>query len=91
MVHADLALKRLSELGVMAASGSACSSGGQAASPVLTAMGVPRDEALCAVRLSLSVDTPEAALMSLAERWPQSLRSALESTTAPRSPTGVPA
>mgnify|MGYP006144819871 CR=1 FL=1 len=27
----------------------------------------------------------------LAERWPQSLRSVLESTTAPRSPTGVPA
>lgn len=76
-VHADLALKRLAELGAWASSGSACSSGGQAPSAVLTAMGVSREEALCAVRLSFSTDTPEAEWLALAQAWPRSLADAL--------------
>lgn len=88
-VHADLALKRLTELGACASSGSACSSGGQAPSVALTAMGLPRDEALCAVRLSLSPDTPEVDLLALADAWPRSLADAL--TEPNRIPTGVAA
>lgn len=90
-VHADLALQRLAELGAYASSGSACSSGGQAPSAVLTAMGVPRDEALCAVRLSFSIDTPPADLLALAESWPRSLADALDSagTHPHRIPTGA--
>ncbi len=50
---ADVVLQRLGRLEVAASSGAACSSGGSAPSHVLTAMGVPADEALAAVRLSL--------------------------------------
>lgn len=92
-VHADLALKRLAEVGAWASSGSACSSGGQAPSNTLTAMGVPRDEALCAVRLSFSCDTPEAELLALAESWPRSLGDAIAASTKhpSRIPIGVAA
>jgi cysteine desulfurase len=49
----DVVLQRLERLGVAASSGAACSSGGSEPSHVLTAMGVPAEEALAAVRLSL--------------------------------------
>lgn len=49
----DVVLQRLERLGVAASSGAACSSGGTEPSHVLTAMGVPAEEALAAVRLSL--------------------------------------
>jgi cysteine desulfurase len=52
-LSADVVLQRLERLGVAASSGAACSSGGSEPSHVLTAMGVPADEALAAVRLSL--------------------------------------
>lgn len=52
-LSADVLLQRLDRLGVAASSGAACSSGGSAPSHVLTAMGVPAEEALAAVRLSL--------------------------------------
>jgi cysteine desulfurase len=52
-VSADVVLQRLDRLGVAASSGAACSSAGSEPSHVLTAMGVPADEALGAVRLSL--------------------------------------
>jgi cysteine desulfurase len=52
-LHADVVLQRLDRLGVAASSGAACSSGGSAPSHVLAAMGVPPEQALCAVRLSL--------------------------------------
>lgn len=90
-VHADLALQRLAGLGAMASSGSACSSGGQAPSHVLTAMGVPRDEALCAVRLSLAPDTPATELLALADAWPRLLPDAEAGAPVPHSPTGVAA
>jgi cysteine desulfurase len=57
MVDADVVLQRLSRLNVAASSGAACSSGGSEPSHVLTAMGVPRDEALCAIRFSLGDET----------------------------------
>jgi cysteine desulfurase len=49
----DVVLQRLERLGVAASSGAACSSGGSEPSHVLTAMGVPAEEALATVRLSL--------------------------------------
>lgn len=88
-VHADLALQRLARLGALASSGSACSSGGQAPSHVLTAMGVARDEAVCAVRLSFSTDTPAAELLALADAWPRCVPEVLTSSTDSHSPTGV--
>ena len=57
LLAADTVLQRCEQIGVSASSGSACSSGGSAPSHVLVAMGVPRDEALCAVRFSLGAAT----------------------------------
>lgn len=56
-LQAEVVLQRLERLGVAASSGAACSSGGSEPSHVLTAMGVPTDEALAAVRLSLGRTT----------------------------------
>jgi cysteine desulfurase len=50
----------LDERGVEASSGSACSSGSLEPSHVLTAMGVPRDDAFCALRLSFDHRTAPA-------------------------------
>ncbi|WP_042270720.1 cysteine desulfurase family protein [Paraburkholderia heleia] len=57
LLPADVVLQRMEQLGVSASSGAACSSGGSEPSHVLAAMGVPRDEALAAVRLSLGETT----------------------------------
>lgn len=56
-LSADVVLQRLARLGVAASSGAACSSGGSEPSHVLSAMGVPADEALAAVRLSMGRTT----------------------------------
>ncbi len=65
----DVVLQRLDRLGVAASSGAACSSGGSEPSHVLSAMGVPADEALAAVRLSLgrtsTVDDVQYLLQNL--------------------------
>ena len=53
----DVVLQRLDRLGVAASSGAACSSGGSEPSHVLTAMGVPAEVALAAVRFSLGRST----------------------------------
>jgi cysteine desulfurase len=56
-LSSDKVLDRLERKGIFAASGAACSSGGSDPSHVLLAMGVPDKLALCAVRLSLGIDT----------------------------------
>ncbi|SEQ76235.1 cysteine desulfurase [Solimonas aquatica] len=56
-LHADAVLGRLERGGLIAASGAACSSGGQQASHVLRAMNVAEAEAQGALRFSLSRDT----------------------------------
>ena len=61
----DVVLQRLDRLGVAASSGAACSSGGSEPSHVLTAMGVPADEALAAVRFSLGASTTVADITTL--------------------------
>ncbi len=51
--RADHMLLALDARGVAASAGAACASGGVEPSPVLTAMGVPRELAICALRFSL--------------------------------------
>ncbi len=55
---------------VAASTGSACHSGGTEPSPVLAAMGVPREVGAGAVRLSLGRTTPRAELQRLLELLP---------------------
>jgi len=61
-VPAEVVLTRLERAGVVASSGSACSSGGTEPSHVLLAMGVPAEAALAAVRFSLSGTTTRAQI-----------------------------
>ncbi|WP_066257715.1 cysteine desulfurase family protein [Hydrogenophaga flava] len=79
--EADVLLGRLERLGFAASSGAACSSSGSAPSHVLTAMGVPEDEALCAVRLSLGRTTTDADVDALIAALP-TLRSLLPAAEA---------
>lgn len=67
---ADVLLQRLERLGFAASSGAACSSSGSAPSHVLTAMGVPESEALCAIRLSLGRTTTDADVDALIDALP---------------------
>ena len=84
-IPADVVLQRLQRLGVAAASGAACSSGGSKPSHVLTAMGVSADEALAAVRLSLGRSSTQADINSLLNTLPALLQPLLreELMTAP--------
>jgi len=72
-VHADVVLHKLDCMGVMASSGAACSASGNEPSPVLMAMGLTREEALCAVRLSLSAHTTAQQIQTVIERLPLEL------------------
>lgn len=80
---AEVVLQRLERLGVAASSGSACSSGGSEPSHVLTAMGVPRDEALAAVRLSLGETTTAQEIQYVLAHLPPLLRPLLEEAAHP--------
>jgi len=77
-VPAEVILQRLERLGVAASSGAACSSGGSEPSHVLTAMGVPRDEALAAVRLSLGETTTALDVQYVLAHLPPLLHPMLE-------------
>jgi cysteine desulfurase len=81
----DVVLQRLERLGVAASSGAACSSGGSEPSHVLVAMGVPADEALAAVRLSLGRTTTDKDIAFLLDHLPPLLAPLLqqEMLTAP--------
>jgi cysteine desulfurase len=77
----DVVLQRLDTLGVAASSGAACSSAGSEPSHVLTAMGVPADEALAAVRLSLGTATTAADVNLLLKQLPPLLAPLLQEET----------
>ena len=64
-------LYQLSELGICASSGSACTSGSLEPSHVLTAMGVPFTAKHGSVRFSLSRYTTEAEIDMVIEQFPQ--------------------
>jgi len=59
-VHSATLLGLLDKQGFAVSSGSACASGTDEPSPVLLAMGVPAELALCAIRVSLGKDSTEA-------------------------------
>jgi len=87
LLHADVVLHSLERLGIMASSGAACSATGNEPSPVLLAMGVPRDEALCAIRLSLSSLTTPLQIQTVLERLPLELAPLMAERAAPSSHT----
>ncbi len=82
-LHAEQVLKALAQLGIAASSGAACSSGGTEPSHVLTAMGLSRDEALGAVRLSLGPDTRASDIQHLLQHLPPRLLPLLPTPSAP--------
>ena len=88
-LSADVVLNRLERLGVAASSGAACSSGGSEPSHVLTAMGVARDEALAAVRLSLGAGTSAQDIEYLLGGLPALLEPLLENTLATSERTSI--
>ena len=59
-VESEALLVLLDDAGICASAGSACASGAIEPSHVLTAMGIPPDEALSSVRLSLGATTTDA-------------------------------
>jgi cysteine desulfurase len=80
-LSADAVLQRLARLGVVAASGAACSSGGTEPSHVLRAMGVPRAQALAAVRLSLGRATTADHVAAVVAGLPPLLRPLISPST----------
>lgn len=69
--EADAILMHLDLAGVQAASGSACTTGMPTASHVLTAMGVPFELALSALRLSLGRQTTDADIDTVLALLPE--------------------
>jgi cysteine desulfurase len=68
-VTGETQLMRLDLAQVHVSAGSACSSGKIAASPVLTAMGASPQEAKCAIRVSLGLDTTAADIDAFFSAW----------------------
>jgi len=67
-IDGDALLVALDLEGISVSLGSACASGSTEPSPVLTAMGVPRDIALASVRLSVGIDNTPTEIDTAAER-----------------------
>lgn len=93
-VHADAVLNKLDRMGVMASSGAACSASGNEPSPVLLAMGVSREDALCAIRFSLSTQTTAQQIQTVLERLPLEIAPLMAEHKSPATspsehPTGV--
>ena len=55
--------------GFAVSAGSACSSGKVRTSPVLTALGYDDDQARCALRVSLGLETTEDEVLAFADAW----------------------
>ena len=87
--RSDHLLMGLDARGVAVSAGAACASGAVEPSPVLTAMGVPRDLAVCAVRLSMGRPTTlaevQATLAALAESVPAARRMAIPAGSGARA------
>ena len=82
--RSDHMLLALDARGVSASAGAACASGGVEPSPVLSAMGVPRDLAVCALRFSLGRGTHADDLAAAVTRIADAVR-------AVRAAAGTPA
>ncbi|HFA59160.1 MAG TPA: aminotransferase class V-fold PLP-dependent enzyme, partial [Rhodospirillales bacterium] len=68
-VPAELQVMRLDLEGIAVGAGSACSSGKMAGSHVLAAMGLPREIAACAIRVSLGWTSTEAEVEAFLAAW----------------------
>lgn len=68
-VSAETQVMALDLAGVCISAGAACSSGKVQRSPVLTAMGVPAEEAASAIRVSLGWNSQRADIERLIEAW----------------------
>lgn len=68
-VTAETQVMALDLAGVCISAGAACSSGKVQRSPVLTAMGVPGDEAASAIRVSVGWNSQRADIERLIEAW----------------------
>lgn len=74
--RSDHMLVALDARGIAASAGAACSSGGVEPSPVLRAMGVPRELAVCTIRFSLGRTTTEAHVDEAAPKVIEAVRAA---------------
>ena len=73
-LEGETLVQRLDSLGVAASSGSACSTGSLDPSPVLTAIGIPKQRAYGSLRLSFGAATTAADIDHLLAVLPQALR-----------------
>jgi len=74
--RSDHLLMALDARGVEVSAGAACASGAVEPSPVLTAMGVPRDLAICAARFSMGRTTTAADVDAVLAALGDSLKAA---------------
>lgn len=74
--RSDAMLMALDARGVAVSAGAACASGAVEPSPVLSAMGVPRELAVCAIRFSLGRPTTAAEIDTVAAFLPEALSAA---------------
>ena len=82
--RSDHLLMALDARGIEVSAGAACASGAVEPSPVLRAMGVPRDVAVCALRLSMGRTTTAAEVETVVEAMG-------ECVSAARAMAGAPA
>jgi|SRR5262245_4790427 len=82
--RSDHMLLALDARGIAASAGAACASGGVEPSPVLSAMGVPRELAVCAIRFSFGRSTD-------ADTVARAVPAIAESVRAVRASAGTPA
>ena len=80
--RSDAMLMALDARGVAVSAGAACASGAVEPSPVLSAMGVPRDLAVCAIRFSIGRTTTAAEVDAVGALLPEALRAARAATPA---------
>lgn len=73
-VEGESLLLKFDSLGLAVSTGSACSSGAEEPSPVLVAMGIPRQDAFGAVRFSLGYGNTDADVDYALENIPQAVR-----------------
>ncbi|MEO5879685.1 MAG: cysteine desulfurase family protein [Candidatus Eisenbacteria bacterium] len=83
--RSDHLLMALDARGIAVSAGAACASGAVEPSPVLSAMGVPRELAVCALRFSLGRTSTAAEV----ERAGQELAAAIRAARTTTAPAGV--
>jgi cysteine desulfurase len=76
-------LLALDARGIAASAGAACASGGVEPSPVLSAMGVPRELAICALRFSLGRSNRADDVAAAVTRIADAVRAVRASAGAP--------